>query len=362
MKTLFLAALISLSQAVPAIACSTHGKTVSRESLKPARRKPAQANIPRFPQNGSLESALANLLLDNPAAVLSVPARLLKSDYHPFGDGQSNSKLAHGESWSQAGFPAVGKLVAGKRSYDFHPSLKISKFKEEDLGQGRFRVTPEGWQDSFYFNFDTAALKITDFLQGVPAPLRTFTGGRTAPDLEKIGSQSAFDALRKKKMGAGFNSDPWFSESVHGRFPHEKGELTATGGVYTWGIVDKAFGPFKNLYTCFEARDLAKEKNTGVPSGAGWHLIGDSAESILNNLDQASIPVATGRTHGQANAAYGLSESLTATWLKAGEVLVSRQGDFHWYVNPLEREVCTEIWVHNCVPDAGNNWGMKCGG
>jgi hypothetical protein len=51
---------------------------------------------------------------------------------------------------------------------------------------------------------------------------------------------------------------------VHGLFPDASGAKTALGGVLTWGIVDKQYGPFKNLYTCFESRNIDQEKATGV--------------------------------------------------------------------------------------------------
>lgn len=163
-----------------------------------------------------------------------------------------------------------------------------------------------------------------------------------------------------KDLGAGYNKDPWPAANVHGLFPNANGSKTAIGGVLTWGIVNNSQGPFKHLYTCFEGRNLSEESKTGVPSGAGWHHIGDAGETLLNTLETAEIPVAVGRSHNNNDSAYKLTETVTATWLKPEEALVSLQGTFHWYLNPSEAAVCTEIWVHNCVSDLTNNWGFNC--
>ncbi|MEK6578778.1 MAG: hypothetical protein AABZ55_06090, partial [Bdellovibrionota bacterium] len=181
-----------------------------------------------------------------------------------------------------------------------------------------------------------------------------------APDPEKIGNTNAFSILQQKQKGEGYENKPWHNDNVHSHFPDENGVMTAVGGVLTWGIVDKKFGPFKQLYTCFEGRNLQKEKQLNVPSGAGWHLIGDQGESILNTLERSPIPVAIARTHGGTKAAYGMTESVTAFWLAPNQVFVAPQNHFHWYVNPYPKEICTEIWVHNCVPSRANNWGFNC--
>ena len=360
-----------------ALACMTAGHGgLSRDRIKSvfrsSSRAPAASTIEKFAAGHptpSLESKLGNLLLEHGEKsgriVLSIPAGIAKSGYHPFGDGQSNAKMNLG-SWTADGFPVVGVQAAdpsggaGSRKYVFHPSLKVQKYKESDLGSGWFKVQPDGWEDSFYFSFTPEIMSVSEMTKGIPADLRTFAGNRTAPDPAKIGRGTGSDRIVNKDLGAGYNKQAWYDTNVHGVFPNKEGARTALGGVLTWGIVDKAFGPFKHLYTCFEARDSAKEKELGVPSGAGWHHIGDAAETLLNSLDKASLPVAVGRSHGKEKAAYGLTESIVATWLKSDEVFVTRKGEFHWYLNPHPSSVCTEIWVHGCVPDLGNNWGFRC--
>lgn len=350
-------------------ACVTNAKTSGKPDLqifKKSSRKPAQAFTP-FAQghaNPSLETQLANLLLSKKGKiVLSLPAVIQRSDYHPFGDGQSNAKMTFGPRWEKKVFPVVGIQTTTKghtvREYRFDPALNVRHYSETQLNTKWIKVTPDGSNESYYFNFETATMPVAKFLEGIPAAIRTFSGNRVAPDIAKIGKGSGVERFAKD-LGAGYNRDGWPDTNVHGLFPNKEGEKTAVGGVVTWGIVDKQFGPFKNLYTCFQPRSLEQETNAGVPSGAGWHHIGNAGETILNNLESAPLPVAIARTHGFPDAALGLAEGITATWIQSDEVLVTVRDEFHWYVNPYEAPVCTEIWVHNCVPNLSNNWGFNC--
>ncbi len=371
-KAKTITALIILSLITTAsisLACSA---AKSNRATK-AQLKKFQVGAPRTPANEIskfaestplLESKLGNLLLEyrGPSTIISFPAIIQKSDYHPFGDGQSNAKLTFGNHWPSQGFPIIGieEEKAGKKSrrYIFHPTLKVTSYKETDLQDGWFKVQPEGWSDAFYLSFNTSVRSVKSMVEGIPQTLRTFSGGRTAPNVAGIPKGAGSEGF--KNLGDGYNAEPWYADSVHGRFPNANGELTALGGVLTWGIVDKKVGPFKNLYTCFEPRDVQKEKTTGAPSGAGWHHIGDAAETLLNSLETASLPVAVVRTQSFGSSAYGFTESVTATWLNTDEALISTQGTFHWYLNPYEKSVCTEIWVHNCVPSLTNSWGFNC--
>lgn len=315
--------------------------------------------------NPSFESRLGNQLLEikdsEDILILSFPAVIERSSFHPFGDGQSNSRMSLGLNWKHTEPPVIGILKAdGTRKYNFHPSLFVTNYHEVSLGNGQYKVTPQGWQDSFYFSFDTGIQKLEAFLNGIPESLRTFSKGRVAPDPAHIGNGGGISRFVGRNLGEGYNADPWYSDSVHERYPDASGINTAIGGVYTWGLTEKIFGPFKQLYTCFEARNPQLENSLGVPSGAGWHQIGDAAETLLNNLESASLPVAIANSIHKTDVAFGLTEVITATWLHKEEVFVANQGQFHWYLNPYETEVCTEIWVHNCIPNMTNNWGFNC--
>lgn len=368
MKRLITIALIFFGSL--SFACMTGGgKPMTKKQSKnffSQKRNPSN-EVSKFAEKSNtpqLEANLGNLLLEfkSKNVVLSLPAKILKSTYSPFPDKQTNAKMTFGDDWKEAGFPVVGiqETTSGEvtRRYVFHKSLNVQDFNETKLSDGWFKVQPKGWVDSFYFNFESAIFSTDEFLKSIPEKHRTFSGGRLAPNVAKISKSPGLTAF--KNLGEGFNIDAWDSENVHGRFPNSDGIRTAIGGVKTWGIVENKFGPFKYLYTCFEARNKTLENEIGAPSGAGWHFIGDPAESLLNTLENQPLPVATGRSHTNSNAAYGLSESITATWLESDHVFVSLQDTFHWYLNPYESAICTELWVHNCVPNQTNSQGFNC--
>lgn len=348
----------------------THGRAAASGTVVAAFSATAAAAPP------TLEQELAQLLeretgsAETPQKlVISIPAVLERSAYHPFGDGQSNAKLRLG-AWPHSGFPVIGRELtsatgAKTRSYQFHASLNVVNYTEVNAGNGWYSVRPEGWSDTFYFNFSTSIIPIQEFVAGIPEQYRMFSGRRVAPDPAGVQARAGVrvvDRLLAGGLGAGYNSDPWQATNVHGQFPNAQGQATAVGGVLTWGHTDFSQGAFKHLYTCFEARDRRREQELGVPSGAGWHHIGDAAETLLHSLERAPLPVAMGRSHNLGQAAYGLSEAITASWLNSGEALIAVRGDFHWYANPYEAPVCTEIWVHNCLPNLANNWGFNCAG
>lgn len=239
----------------------------------------------------------------------------------------------------------------------------------------------------------------------------TASQNRPLLDPERIGvstpGSSAFARLSersmKKAFGEGINPDrdpakdqqPYEPGNIHGRLPTNGRVLsTAVGKGWTW-VLDKRPGisPFKNLYTCFERRQPAEEAKLGVPSGGGWHEIGDAAETIINDLEDGPIVVgmATGLPESKTPSgtfAYGLTDVAVIRWLRPGEALVTNAGDttwsedipwrpnhdnnsqrgqggaggrlYHWFYFNADREVCTQEWVHNCAPTATNNLGARC--
>ena len=87
-------------------------KTQSKKFFAAKNRKPA-GELSKFAEgssNPSWEAKLGNLLLDHEidSVVLSIPATIQTSSYHPFGDGQSNAKLGFGSDWKNSEFPVVG--------------------------------------------------------------------------------------------------------------------------------------------------------------------------------------------------------------------------------------------------------------
>lgn len=384
-------AIISIVTIISLLSFSTYacgishfGKKVSYKDLRKFysknSRKISSADLVEF-ANGhpapSWEAKLGNLLLANlpnnqKKVVLSLPVLLPKGDRPPFGDGQLNAKMDFGQ-WDRDDFPVVGIETTQngqvKREYRFHSSLNIKKYDEILLEHGWIEVKAEAssGKSSYYFNFQTGVLPVSEFLKGIPSELRTFPNNRTAPNVAKISKADAFKSLNESDLGHGFNSrNPWPADNVHGKFPNNDkyAKITALGGVHTWGTATEshqrpANGPFKYLYTCFDPRNINDEKREGVPSGSGWHYVGDPAETLFNTLSTSDIPFAVGRTHGKPNPAHGFNQTITAVWMKPDEVQVTRREEFHWYVIPYEQPVCTEIWVHPCEPNLFNNWGFK---
>lgn len=198
-----------------------------------------------------------------------------------------------------------------------------------------------------------------------------------------------------KKWPAGFNNGHYPACNVHGVFAYNWNDMnaqkftpTAVGRSWAWltnptnSISDSKQGPFKMIYTCFEPRRAVEstagdatcrgqanegiEAQHGVPTGAGWHLIGDPAETILNSLEKSPMMMAAGFSapherialvppdHGMA---FGLNDVAVARWLMPGESFSTTRSkdpsrpNFHWFLFHGEEHACIMIWVHHCVPD-----------
>ncbi|NBW83496.1 hypothetical protein EBR21_17245, partial [bacterium] len=198
-----------------------------------------------------------------------------------------------------------------------------------------------------------------------------------------------------KKWPAGFNNSHYPACNVHGAFAYNWNDMnaqkftpTAVGRSWAWltnpanVISDSKQGPFKMIYTCFEPRRAVApaepdstcrgqanegiEAQYGVPTGAGWHLIGDPAETILNSLEKSPLMMASGFAapheriafappdHGMA---FDLKDVAVARWLMPGEAFsTARSNDsarpnFHWFLFHGEEHSCIMIWVHHCRPD-----------
>ena len=310
--------------------------------------------------------------------VVSIPVQFHDSNYHPYGDGQSNAHLSFGEYWNKKSIPVMAALFrfadgGEKLKFYFDSSLEIKNYTQRKIeyqGYSWWLIQPENWKDSFIVGFDDIhVLGIDDFVSGIPDSVKRFSDGRSAVDPEEVfkkarlENKTAYAVLKNLKLGPGYNSSPYEIANIHGLFPNEEGTKTAVGGGWTWVIEKGNISPIKHLYTCFSGRNSSLENRWGVPSGSGWHLIGDPAESILNTLESVSIPVAVGRKiELNERIAYGLNGVITAQYLKPREVFVTSQGEYHWYLIPkhVNREMCAEIWVHNCVPSPENHWGFQC--
>jgi len=359
---------------------------------------------------------------------VSVPVHMLSSTFHEYGDGQSNAavELPH---WSgrrppllavrtvhvdqtvgvrfvldgavpvqtmellvRAPHPAGVARLPLRRAAD--GTLVASWNPPTTLGLQDVRagsvilVKPVGWEDWFVVRFHVPVRSIQALKATVPLGLQKFSDGGDIVDHEGVSVQSlpgltAFNRITGRVLGSAYNQQPYTPDAIHARFPSAAGDVvTGVGRGWTW-VANPPAAPFKVLYTCFERRraDLeAAAPHGGVVSGGGWHLIGDAAETILNDLEPVPLAVAfASRNVVPASQlpsgahAYGLTDVAVFRLLQPGEAFITRRGaplvdadgtvwpqdNFHWFFFQQEHNVCTEEWVHPCVPNDALDFG--CG-
>jgi hypothetical protein len=177
------------------------------------------------------------------------------------------------------------------------------------------------------------------------------------------------------------NGLPYFPLDIYGRFPTQQGDITTATGM-GWSWVYQKSGPLKAVYSCFERRRPAEESevNRGsssnfkegrtVPSGSGWHRIGDQRVSLLNSLEQRAILVGAGYSTPTANLkslgpkegesyVYGLTDVAVGRLLFPGEAFLNHGSPksssdlmtvqppvnrYSWYLMPHDYEFCAEQW------------------
>lgn len=338
-------------------------------------------------------------------ATVAVALRVVPSDYRPFSDGQTNARASLA-AWTQPRPPVLATLIrtAGGAS---HVTFRFDRALPYDGTRFVLRVgaterafeaprdpsgdrvgslplsaapgvegaaldpvvfvKPAGWSDWFPLHF-RMPVRDARAMVATLAPAQRAFGGRTLPDPLRVSVQreaspatTPYARLRAMPPAAGYNAAPYRADSVHGQYPTHSGlQRTAVGGAWTW-LTDAPAAPMKLIYNCFDRRDAAAEE--GVPSGAGWHRIGDPAETLANTLEGAPILVgyATGSPAAPPSgaASYGLGDVATFRWLRPGEALLTTRGgddahaNYHWFAVHHDREVCAEVWVHPCVPRAG---------
>ncbi|MFN3202972.1 MAG: CBM20 domain-containing protein [Bradymonadia bacterium] len=344
-------------------------------------------------------------------AVVSVPVGVWPSEFSPFGDGQTNAAATLG-SWSHPRPPVLAVLyllddgtqsvqITLDRALPVGDSLSVEYMLEgEPVDSGPLLATktdagdlqvwwsppaalgwadrrmetvawvrPTGWGDAFPLSFKVPVHDAQDL--AASAPQRSaFADGRALPDPEAIAAGDAalnpFERLKAHTFGTGYNTDPYPAEVIHGSHPHRQPGQTAVGGGWTW-LAQPPVAPLKHIYICFEPRQPGLEALAGVPSGAGWHKIGDPAESLVNSLESAPILTGWGMNTPQSplsgGAAYGLGDVSAYRLLWPGEAFVTatspdNRGIYHWYAVHHDVPVCTEIWVHPCAP--GPSLDLRC--
>ena len=312
------------------------------------------------------EAILANAataeLAREPSARVSIPTAIAESTYSPFGDGQTNA-AASLAGWQGTRPPVVGVRHAGGRvTVRFDRALPITDDNFElwvdgawvrsiastrvdgdwivELGSvaDRFAISPRGWSDRFALSFALPVSSINQ-LAGVDQHL---PGGEPVIDPVGAAHGPAYEVLKRTSFPAGFeNQMPYVTEDLHAAFPQSGApRVTAVGGASTW----VATTPWKNMYVCLDARSPAREAQYGVPSGAGWHRIGNIGETIVSSLEDS--PLLIGYAQGASSAAaYGLDRATTFALLQPGQAFTTSPGEFHWYAVHQTTKPCVQIWA-----------------
>jgi hypothetical protein len=382
--------------------------------------------------------------------LVSVPVKMIPTNERVYGDGQTNASLGFGPNWNEDHPQLVATLVKYKSGdrrviLSFSPALKIatpkvkvtsfvtdtsgkSLRKDEtldikkqdgqtlagwivpkevrfgDLENSRvFWVRPDGWDSAFPVDFRVAVYsnqKLSEAAKGAktaglnpldPMEVRTRSQKQNENPQTTLLNTTYGPQWVKNEQGR----NELRNESIHGAIhPGGKEIKTAVGGGLTWLVDHGANSTFKNLYTCFDPRNFQKESRYGVPSGGGWHEIGDAAETIINDVESGPVTVgfATGlpwpTPPDSAKFAWGLSDVATMRLLVPGEGIVTSAGDqtwkedeafrqkgdssqrgkessgggrnYHWFFFTGTEPTCTQEWVHNCRPTEANGLGLGC--
>lgn len=293
---------------------------------------------------------------DNVAEVIaSVPTGIIPSNYHPYSDGQSNSKITF-NSWTEKFPPVVAALVQYTddtsaifvRVHSKVPILnknfdaEFTNFNNEQvtrtftgteqsgpsgtylgfswniastdkisltaLTNFVFMLRPSGWDDSFPISFLMPSQPLEKFYASIPFGLRKFKDGGDIVDHEKVSSQNnpadptktPFERLMSTPRSPAYFPQPFEPDNIHARFPDQHGVpniVTGVGMGWTWvagGLqnADPSLAPWKTMYTFFQARQPDQEAIYGVTSGCGWHQVEDPAETFSQDLE--TIPILTG--------------------------------------------------------------------
>jgi hypothetical protein len=240
----------------------------------------------------------------------------------------------------------------------------------------------------------------------LPASLTDPMNFAQKSDQDPIPFDLAYDLGMQQKWPKSFipADRPYFPAcDVHGNFKRQdhpekpspaEYDPTSVGRNWTW-VADPNGGypgadavPFKILYTCFEERrshhpqgndrdcdglSRNSEEEAGVPSGGGWHKIGDPAETLFNSLERVPLLVAagferpaerSGTRPPSGSYAFGLKDVAIARWLWPGEAFLTANSEkdsngnsfnnYHWFLFHADRETCTVEWVHPKRPDDSN--------
>jgi hypothetical protein len=365
----------------------------------------------------------------------------------PYGDGQTNALVSLGDNWNQKQPPLVASLLLFQNggvkiklrfhrslSFGAEPSIEIAYVASSGTRSGKLGpvtrsadgdyetewapsaqempawgtmfqnqvafVRPTGWKDWFPIDFRNVVLSNSQLLDTVPAEKRRYARG-TLLDPERVSVQGLNTVeFPFQKIGApGFAQDvvaqryiPINPPGIHDKFYQDNGALipTAVGNGSTLVFPNAQMdppgnAPMKMAYICFEPRNEAAERAAGLPSGGGWHEIGDPAETVINSLENAPLVIgyANGKPAGNpptGQFAYGLTDVSVMRKVFPGNAIVTTAGpttlqegygpsrgrgplegrNYHWFFFDHSHYVCAREWVHNCVPTPYNQLGQNC--
>ena len=345
---------------------SVDGKADGATQRLPASVPWGGADQTKWTPEAIIANAVTAELQRDPLARVSVPTSLAQSQLAPFGDGQTNAAASFAW-WQSKRPPVVGARRGMRATVRFDRTLPISDGHFEvwsasgawlrtvpstrnadgdwivvvdDLAQ--FAVSPRGWRDAFPLSFDIPVTSIAERVKTLPAS--SLPTGEPIVDPVGAAGDAVYETLRTTSFPSAFvNQTPYVSDTVHSAFPQGgTPRVTAVGGASTW----VAQAPFKHLYVCFEERVPAREAQYGVPSGAGWHHIGDNGETIVASLEASPFIVGFAPEAKHAvSFAYGLDRATTYALLQPGQAFMTPKSAFHWYAVHQTRDACVQIWV-----------------
>ena len=375
--------------------------------------------------------------------LVSVPVKMLNSAIRPYVDGQTNASLSFGKGWSQSQPQFVASLILFKSGeslirFRLHSSLSFSSDElvlhysvngksvevsipgKRETSSGDFVaewnpafakngapvwgtlyqnhvafVRPKSWTDWFPVDFRDVVKSNSELLAELPESWQKLGRG-TMLDPENASVQGSKDdsvpfdnaQMESANFGSDINGERFFpvpGSGIHNEFILDGQTVTTAVGHGNTLVMRKAPSKFKSAYICFDARNPGDEKTYGVPSGGGWHEIGDHAETVLNSLENS--PVVFGYANGvpiaqapSGNFNWDLKDIAVVRKLKPGSALITAAGprtlledhdgtrggsegsgrNYHWFIFDQAHEVCAVEWVHPCDPSPSNHDGLVC--
>lgn len=349
--------------------------------------------------------------------------------FKPYGDGQTNAEvLLGGWTGSRPPLVAVLKIFDNNRhrvEFIFDKAWNLEQnqieiaFKPHDKPNQKFKhITLDGkkidgslvvqWNevpDSLNWSYPGQLTSVfvrpspnfTNWFQiyfRLPRhPVDKFVASIQNPDLRKfpldnkpildpeklrddgVGAKPMDKALIHKWPSYRYNVDnldefgnplPYIPTNVHAQVG-QHGRFTAVGKGYTW-VAEKNTN-FKAMYTGFDERNPKREAQIGVPSGSGWHVMGDVL-TLINYHERVPLLVGAGFTDPGSRFgihppndtySYGLSDVAVFRLLFPGEAFVTvptlfpdRDQDLQWYAIHTPHKFLAEEWVHPKRPIGDN--------